>query len=428
MDETARSTMTAAGKAARPASRPAAAAAAQARQVGPFAERVTVFEGIGVTRNLPDAVGRRQLPLRPGLCFPPDAPPWVYDCTGGRATNMGVPAPSVPSDAPLIPGTFVYGGPVWHSFGHFISEFVHRLWVTELPEWRDAPVAFIATEGRSPPGFLGQIMALMGVRDWRVLEGPARIERLVVAEQGKMLHCPPAPAYVAFLRRRLAQLLDAPPRFPRRLAVLRGHLGAGHGRCVGENWLLRQLTQLGYAEFRPETVPIADQANAYVHAEKIVFSEGSAIHLFDILPPVRAEIAVLNRRPGSHLGRDSLGSKAARLHVFDDIRLLGDPRGGLTTSLGLFDPRKVLGFLQETGMIASLPDADLLDEAPELAEDVAAFVRARHPVAAVRSTKDDERLLAETVAYLARMALRGAANAAPTDVAPPPPRRRGTGA
>ncbi|MCX8133831.1 MAG: glycosyltransferase family 61 protein [Roseococcus sp.] len=336
-----------------------------------------------------------------------------------------MPAPPVPADAPLIPGTFIYGGPVWHSFGHCIAEFVHRMWVTERPEWRDAPVAFIATEGRPVPGFLGEIMSLLGVRAWRVLEGPARIERLVVAEQGKMLHCPPAPAYVEFLRRRLSHLADEPPRFPRRLAVLRGHLGAGRGRCVGENWLLRQLVALGYAEFRPETLPIADQANAYVHAEKIIFSEGSAIHLFDILPPVRAEIAVLNRRPGSHLGQDSLQSKAARLHLYDGVRLLGDPRGGLTATLGLFDPRAVLDFLQKAGMIPAIAVPDLLEEAEELAEDIAGFVRARHPAAAVRRTHDEERLLAETITYLARQALRGPAHAAPTNVAAPAPRRRG---
>lgn len=393
--------------------------------VGPFAGRVAVFEHIPVAQNIPDVVGRRQLPLKPGLSFPPDSPLWVFDCTGGRAVNAKVPPVSVPADAPLLPGTFLYGGPVWHSFGHFISEFMHRLWVTELPEWRGAPVAFVATEGRPVPGFLAPLLDLLGVRDWRVIEGPARIERLVVAEQGKMLHCPPAPEYVAFLARRLAHLAHEPARFPPRLAVLRGHLGSGHGRCFGETWLARQLEAFGYVYFKPETHSIADQANAYVHAEQIVMSEGSAIHMFDLLPPVKAQIAVLNRRPGSHLGQDSLASKAASLHVHDRLLRLGDPRGGLTTSLGLADMRHVLAFLHEAGMIEAVPGADLLDDAVETAEDVAAFVRARHPQAAIRSTRSSEKLYEETIAYLIRQAIRGAANAAPGGgIAPPAPRRK----
>lgn len=381
--------------------------------VGPFAGRVAVFENIPVMHNIPDVVGRRQLPLKPGLSFPAGTPPWAFDCTGGRSTNAHVPPVPVPADAPILPGTYVYGGPVWHSFGHFISEFMHRLWVTERPEWRDVPVAFVATAERTVPGFLAPLLELMGVREWRVIEGPARIERLVVAEQGKMLHLPPAPEYVAFLARRMAHLTSTPAKFPPRLAVLRGHLGSGHGRCFAESWLGRQLEACGYTYFRPETHSIADQANAYVHAERIIFSEGSAIHLFDLLPPVKAHIAVLNRRPGSRLGRDSLESKAARLHIHDRLRLLGDPRGGLTTSLGLADMPEVLGFLHQAGMIDSVPDADVFDDTAEAAADVAAFVRARHPVAGVRATRSNEKLYEETIAYLLRQAIRGPENAAP---------------
>lgn len=373
---------------------------------GPFAGRIATFEKIGLTKNVPGVVGRRKLPLRSALDFPADSPPWVWNCNAGRPNNAHVAPQKVPEDAPLLTGTYVYGGPIWDSFGHVMAEFVHRLWVTELPQYRDLPVAFTATEGLAPPRFLGAILDLLGVKEWTVLEGPARIERLVVGEQGKMLRVPSAPEYTAFLGRRVGPLANEPARFSPRLAVLRGHLDQNSGRSVGETWLAAQLEAQGYLVFRPEEHPLRDQVNAYLHAEEIIFSEGSAMHLFDIMPPVKARIVVLNRRPGSPLAEHTLREKCAELHVYDDIAFLGDPQEHLTRSLSLFDPSRFFAFLKEHGFVDRLPDSDLLDDASATAEDVMSFVKARHPARRIRVGGNRMRLLEETIAFLLRQTLR----------------------
>jgi hypothetical protein len=359
-----------------------------------------------ITRNAAGVIGRRKLPLRSALAFPPDSPPWVWNCSAGRVNNAHVPPEPVPADAPLIRGTFIYAGPIWESFGHVMAEFVHRLWVTELPEFQGLPVAFTATEGVEPPRFLGAVMSLLGISDWRVLEGPARIERLVVGEAGKQLRVPSAPAYTAFLQRRLAHLAAEAPRFPKNLAVLRGHLDQNSGRCFGESWIAEQLERLGYLSFKPEQHPLPDQVNAYMHAERIIFSEGSAMHLFDIMPPVKAQIAVLNRRPGSPLGEHTFAGKCGGLHVYDDIVFLGDPREHLTRSLSLVDPPKFFAWLRERGFVDRVPETDLLDDAVATAEDVAAFVKARHRSPKINRGRDQKRLLAETIAFIVRQSLR----------------------
>ncbi|MCX8134592.1 MAG: glycosyltransferase family 61 protein [Roseococcus sp.] len=374
--------------------------------VEPFAGRVMTFEGIGITRNAAGVIGRRKLPLRSALAFPPDSPPWVWNCSGGRVNNGHVPPEPVPADAPLIAGTYIYAGPIWESFGHVLAEFVHRLWVTELPEYQGLPVVFTATEGVETPRFLAGVMNLLGITDWRVLEGPARIERLVVAEAGKQLRVPSAPEYTAFLQRRLGHIAAEPARFPKKLAVLRGHLDQSSGRCFGESWMAQQLEHLGYLSFKPEQYPLHDQVNAYMHADHIIFSEGSAMHLFDIMPPVKAQIAVLNRRPGSPLGQHTLAGKCSGLHVYDDLVFLGDPREHLTRSLSLVDPPKFFAWLRERGFVDRVPETDLLDDAMATAEDLASFVKARHRSPKINRGRDQKRLLAETIAFLVRQALR----------------------
>jgi hypothetical protein len=285
--------------------------------------------------------------------------------------------------------------------------------VLDQPAYADATALFVATRGKPTPRFLAPALEALGVRRWTVVEHDTLVERLVVGEPGKMLGLPPAPDYTAFLARRFAPLGAPDPRFPRRVAVLRSHLP---GHCIGEAWLEAELIRQGYVAFRPEKHPIAHQIETYRRAERIVMTEGSAIHLFDIMPPVAAQVAILNRRPGSRLAEDCLAGKCAGLVTFEKVLFLGDPQRNQPGPPGvaLVDYVPFLALLREHGFIDALPETDFLADAEALAAELSGYVARQMAGPRQRGGLASERVMAETVALLARRLLR------PPVKAPPP--------
>ncbi len=309
---------------------------------------------------------------RGGPVFPPDAPEWVH-----RPANLrwlrGLPAAPDGRTPAWVPGEYAWCGRLRGHFGHALGEEpLHRLWV--LLE-RPGAVPVFAGQGRSRdvPPFVAAWLGLIGAAEPVVVNAPMIFERMVVGEPGKWLTVPPRPEYPGLLARLLPIERFRDPTLPRRLAVLRGHLEKG--RCIGEAWIEQQLVARGYVAFRPEEHPLAAQIAAYANAEHIVMSEGSAIHLFDVMPPIGARVAVLKRRK-LRLVEKSLASKTAELACFEDVEVLGslNPNRPNASALSWTDPTAFLQFLHETGFIAEAPGTDFWAEPGRLEADIDSWV------------------------------------------------------
>ncbi|WP_270936448.1 glycosyltransferase 61 family protein [Falsiroseomonas oryzae] len=243
----------------------------------------------------------------------------VYDAAGRlveEAIHIGGGRRHVPGLLPSadraerLEGTWLWGGVLHAHFGHFLTESIGRLWA--WPEISPAPQGVIwllpnhvgprrAEQAQALPTFsyIGRILGLLGVAGpHRVATTrPLRVERLVVSSQllanagGGLItgH----PAFHAFVRR-LAE--GAPPTGSGKpLYVSRAGMAKG-GRFVLEEEIEAAFAAAGWDVLRPEKLDVAAQVAAYAAADRLVFAEGSALHLYALVARPDQRVAVLTRR------------------------------------------------------------------------------------------------------------------------------------
>ncbi len=250
---------------------------------------------------------------------------------------------------------YVFGGHVCHHFGHFISEYVHRLWVISEAGLEDATVIFLDTMGDDYLApFFEQLMQYFGVKKWRVLTKAVVVEELVVAEAGQFLGERVKGWYLPLLAKQAEtnQLFHADG--PKKVALTRGHLNKGS--ILGEAGFERFLERSGYIIYRPEDHDIADQLQTIANAEKLVVTEGSACHLFDVLPALNCEVAFIARRPNPQIDKFSVEPKVKKIYRFGKAMMLMEPLryGGKcidAAGVSYIDYQQLAGFLYKHDFI-----------------------------------------------------------------------------
>ena len=260
---------------------------------------------------------------------------------------------------------YIFGGVYqWH-FGHTIAEFIHRLWVLNKAELAECTVLYVAEARQAHVSdFFKQVMEYMGVRRFEILTRPHIVDDLIIAEQGKSHGVEAAPAYFPYLNHLAFKngLLARPAgKTKRNVAILRGHLKGR--RYFGEQHLADYLEEQGYYIFRSENHSISEQLQTIARAENIIISDGSACHLFDLLPKLDTKVAFLARSPRAKLARVSIKSKVRELYCFRSVKYLIVPRSEQgqrrkTKSLLYADLEKVISFLKCHEFLAN--------EAPEI--------------------------------------------------------------
>lgn len=253
-----------------------------------------------------------------------------------------------------INNPYIFGGVYqWH-FGHTIAEFVHRLWILEKEEFVDNTVVFIAPRGQTyAEEFFTQAMDYLQVKKWQIIDTSCLVNKLVIAEQGKTLNTISHKDYNAFLQR-LAQknkLFDpSSNKIFKKIAILRGHLKGR--RYVCEQQLAEYLETQGYYIFYSDQHSLHSQLHVIANATDIIISDGSACHLFDLLPPIKAKVCFLARSPRIKLARYSLKPKVSAVHAFTDVISLVAPKSTTgqklkTKALLYADLDKIIVFLKK---------------------------------------------------------------------------------
>lgn len=282
-----------------------------------------------------------------GISNPSVLPDFARHHRGGRIADTDI---DTASNGAQLHGCYVWGGCYHEHFGHFIAEFVHRLWVCNLPENSGKTVLFTAhnTDYQLKP-FFTDLMGLLGVENWLILTEPTTVEELTIGEQGKHLNAPPLTGYFPYLETLAAKLPSEDTHFPKFVAIMRGHMP--NARLALESAIEKHLEEQGYTLFRPEDYSLQQQLQTLLNAEKIIISEGSALHLFDLLPKLKAEVAVINRRPNNILALSTLKEKVEKLAIFDQSYVAYVP----TTAHGK-DPNKALSFAPIGEVLTFLAD------------------------------------------------------------------------
>lgn len=257
-----------------------------------------------------------------GLAFPEKYPDFARHYRAGDPSDVA--CEDFPADAKTLAGQYIWGGFALHHFGHFIAESLGRLWVIDQKEYTGLPVLFlISRENQYIRPYIEEVMQAFDIDDYIIETECVFVEKLVIGQLGKYMGGPSHPDYVAWLKQRHGDKYQDTTS-PKKLCIFRGHFDAGN--LVGEKALEEALAQFGYVAFKPEQHSIEQQLKYYSNAEKIIFSEGSAIHMCDLLAELQADVVVLKRRPVSVLAETSLQQKVKKLYILGDVARVISPR------------------------------------------------------------------------------------------------------
>lgn len=302
-----------------------------------------------------------------GVVFPPSAPEWMRHMRGDHfydvPQNFSFYDENRNSFPRLKIGKSIYGGALVGHFGHQISEFVHRLWPAFTENFES--VVFVSSDGYNKvPQYLSDYIKLLGIDKIIVIDEISIVDELLIAESGKFLDQKSKIWYLDSLdhffkndkinnfnkfqsKQSSLKNIQKNPKlfvnnsflgFPKKIAVFRSHFQTG--RIVGELFLEKNFRKAGFFIFRPEEFSIIDQINFYLNAEKIIFTEGSAIHLFDILPRLNAEVFVVKRRASSLMPEYSIKNKVKKYFEYNNIVCMNSlsSKGGNDLSVVNFSP------------------------------------------------------------------------------------------
>ncbi len=187
-----------------------------------------------------------------------------------------------------------YGGVAGPQFGHLITQSLGRLWA--VPE--DVPILFLAANAgfTQLPAYFGALLRLLGVQNpVQLLPHSCSIDELILARD----HCnlerrPPVSALFAdwLASRRPNVAVEAG------LSVYfsRARLGPHLGQYLQEAALEAALRDQGYLIVYPEQMSMEAQVDLYLRAGRLIFADGSAVHLWSLFAHKDQMAAVICRR------------------------------------------------------------------------------------------------------------------------------------
>lgn len=233
----------------------------------------------------------------------------VYDAAGHPLPDTGISTPDwtarpepqaiPPAEAMRLFGPALFAGIADKQFGFILLNAIGRLWALEhLPP--ETVILLAAKPVAAPPGygFVPVLMRALGLTNpVMITRGDVICEELHTAEErfGESRGGVGTPEFYDWLDRRWPAA--DPPDPERRIYVTRGRLGPATGRFACEDWLEALLAAEGYEIYAPEAHPISHQIATFRSAGRIIFAEGSALHLFSLLRRPAQRSAVILRRP-----------------------------------------------------------------------------------------------------------------------------------
>lgn len=203
-----------------------------------------------------------------------------------------------PAAAEEVETTALYGGVLFWHFGHFLAESLHRLWCLDAIK-HQGPVYFhVPTKDGQRyytelPAYAEEALNLLGITGDRVqmITSPLRFRSIHVPEQGRILGGEGNDEYASHIRH---ISLSATNRCGTLYISRSQHLHSGG--ILGELCLERILEAKGFDVIRPETIGLGEFARKVNNYDTLVFSEGSAVHVLELIKHLPARVIILCRR------------------------------------------------------------------------------------------------------------------------------------
>lgn len=262
-----------------------------------------------------------------------------------------------------LSGKWYFGGILFSHFGHFLTESIHRLRQYVANQESYNGVIFIKSPHAGTFSFnplnIEYIYAILteyfNIPKDRILisDSYLEIECLHCNPQEQQLGGSPDVDYMQFLGRLEKEYLKGRANNPKVEKIFlsrKNYLRAG--RALGMKAVERIFSNNGYFIISPENHTIREQFLFVSDAKKVVCEAGSALHLFDVLGPQRAELVVMSRRGfDAHYWKNLYGNRVSRFFAFDKA-LPMHSYFGTTAGAGhsLYHTQFLIAFLQEIGL------------------------------------------------------------------------------
>lgn len=201
-----------------------------------------------------------------------------------------------------LSGTYMYAGPLFGHFGHFLVESISRLWaLTQLGDKIDG-IVFNPKFQKNPQKMMENFRPILSVLGVDVpiimLDEPTKVEVLYVPQQGfgmfQMIEG--APEFRAFIQENSGKSIAA--QGAEKLYLSRSELPPARGGMLGEKRLEALLKAEGYVIYHPQKHSFDEQVAAYKAARKIISVDGSPLHLLALVGDAEQTVACLARRSG----------------------------------------------------------------------------------------------------------------------------------
>ncbi len=206
---------------------------------GSIAERISVHEGAVV---VPPPVGAANRPTPRLGVLGADGVLDDNSVTWRGDDRVTLPPHQPPeSDIGPLAGTWVFMGPLFGHFGHFMVETISRIWAIDQVRDQIDGAIFVPKYQHHAQRNLkiyAPLLEALGVTTETVnLEHPTRVERLYVPAQGFGLFqmIEGAPEFRSFVRRYAGKSIA--PQGAEKIYISRSGLGAGPGCILGEHRL-----------------------------------------------------------------------------------------------------------------------------------------------------------------------------------------------
>ncbi|SDE04803.1 glycosyltransferase 61 family protein [Limimaricola pyoseonensis] len=275
------------------------------------------------------------------------------------------PAPPPEGEIETLPGRWLFLGPLFGHFGHFLVESLARIWAFDALRHDLDGVLYVPKAQVRPQHVARSFRPLLGAlgldAPMRNLEAPTRVERLHVPPQGLGMFdmIEGAPEFRRFIRRHAGA--DIPADGPERIYISRSALPAARGSILGESWLERRLAQEGYVAFHPQQHDHRTQIATYKAARRIVSVDGSPLHLLAMVGDAGQRVGIVARRPG---GLDEVFARQIRAFSGASVTLCGPPRGNWVPDGAAGPNRLSWGEIDFPRAGAALAEGGLVDHGP----------------------------------------------------------------
>jgi hypothetical protein len=203
-------------------------------------------------------------------------------------------------------GAWVFGGMLFHHFGHALIYSMSRIWAVQRLLDGGVPLRGVvffqrfAPEPQASPALPRNLLPIFDIFPPGLpivtIADVEQIDELYVPEQG--ISTAPElfigrPEQRHFYRNSAARV---PPNAERRDIYISRTKTGWKGNHLFEAEIQRAMAEAGYLIFHPQTVSLQEQIATYRSARRIVAVDGSALHVAAMAVPSDAKVAVISRR------------------------------------------------------------------------------------------------------------------------------------